>query len=191
MPLICWNAAFLGSLFTVECWESPQWSLWVLPSLFTPFLHLVRAKDRMWVSQGRNAHLETKHLHLVTFKTHQSNLWFFLWLLKAPVLWSFLCTCRMRRMCSSLCLPTLCFRRQIPKSTGSPASKDEEVNTCTETLTGNQPAFMLSNECIISLVGGVAVRKDLGDAQDISTLSTETNLLPKPSTICDSCRLEV
>lgn len=98
---------------------------------------------------------------------------------------------RMRRMCSSLCLPTLCFRRQIPKSTGSPASKDEEVNTCTETLTGNQPAFMLSNECIISLVGGVAVRKDLGDAQDISTLSTETNLLPKPSTICDSCRLEV
>lgn len=94
-------------------------------------------------------------------------------------------------MCSSLCLPTLCFRRQIPKSTGSPASKDEVVNTCTETLTGNQPAFMLSNECVISLVGGVAVRKDLGDAQDISTLSTETNLLPKPSTICDSCRLEV
>lgn len=34
---------------------------------------------------------------------------------------------------------------------------------------------MLSNECVISLVGGVAVRKDLGDAQDISTLSGNRN----------------
>lgn len=66
--------------------------------------------------------------------------------------------------CRVLCVMHVCVWQHPPladafvRALGRPASKYEVANTCTEKLTGNQPVFVLSNEHIILLVGGMVMR---------------------------------
>lgn len=66
-------------LFPGDSWKHPQWSfVGIAVSLLTGLLELKRPGSFM-VSPSRDAHLKTKHLNLVMFKIHLSNLWFLLY----------------------------------------------------------------------------------------------------------------